>query len=102
MLLDAARTLAPLNASLSRETYLDALDAAIMLGGPGRRRDALRVAEAARSAPPPPGPPTTADLLLDGLVTTFNQGYEAGVPGLRRASQALRDDPPPAASRHRA
>lgn len=95
MLLDAARTLAPLDASLSRETYLDALDAAIVLGGPGHPRDALRVAEAARSAPPPPGPPTPADLLLDGLVTTFTQGYEAGVPGLRRAAQALDDDPSP-------
>ena len=95
MLLDAARMVAPLNASLSRETYLDALDAAIVLGGPGHPRDAGRVAEAARSAPPPPGPPTTADLLLDGLVTTFTQGYGAGVPGLRRAAQALRDDPPP-------
>ena len=35
MLLDAARTLAPLDASLSRETYLHALDAAIVHGGPG-------------------------------------------------------------------
>ncbi len=95
ILLDAARTLAPLDASLSRETYLEALDAAIVLGGPGHTRDALRVAEAARSAPPPPGPPTPADLLLDGLVTTFTQGYEAGVPGLRRAAQALDEDPSP-------
>ena len=95
MLLDAARTLAPLDASLSRETYLDALDAAIVLGGPGHPRDALSVAEAARSAPPPPGPPTPADLLLDGLVTTFTEGYEAGVPGLRRAAQALDDDRSP-------
>ena len=54
MLLDAARTLAPLDASLSRETYLDALDAAIMLGGPGHPRDALRVAEAARIRPASP------------------------------------------------
>lgn len=95
MLLDAARRLAPLDASLSREAYLDALDAAIVLGGPGHPRDARRVAEAARSAPPPVGPPTPADLLLDGLVTTFTQGYEAGVPGLRRAAQALDDAPAP-------
>ena len=95
MLLDAARTFAPLDASLSRETYLNALDAAIVLGGPGHPRDALSVAQAARSAPPPPEPPTPADLLLDGLVTTFTEGYEAGVPGLRRAAQALDDDPSP-------
>ncbi|HSU01540.1 MAG TPA: AAA family ATPase [Nocardioides sp.] len=96
MLLDAARTLAPLDAPLSRETYLEALDAAIVLGGPGHPRDVLRVAEAARSAPPPAAPPRPADLLLDGFVTTFTQGYEAGVPALRRAAQALDDGPSPA------
>jgi DNA-binding CsgD family transcriptional regulator len=102
MYLEAARTLAPLDVSLSRETYLSALDAAIVLGGPGRPRDARRVAEAARSAPPPPGPPTPADLLLDGLVTTFTQGYGAGAPGLRLAARAFHDDPssPHVASEH--
>ncbi len=46
--------------------------------------------------PKPPGPrphrpepPRPADLLLDGLVTTFTQGYAAGVPGLRRALEAF-------------
>ncbi|MFF4894328.1 ATP-binding protein [Micromonospora chersina] len=96
MLLDAAKSVASLDAALSRETYLDALDAAIMLGGPGRPRDAVRVAESARSAPPPSEPPTPADLLLEALVTTFTEGYEAGVPGLRRAARAFCDDPPPA------
>jgi DNA-binding CsgD family transcriptional regulator len=94
MLLDAARALAPLDASLSRETYLEALDAAIVLGGPAHPRTALRVAEAARHAPPPPGPATQADLLLDGLVTTFTQGYEAGAPSMRRAVQAFDHEPP--------
>nr|WP_243851338.1 LuxR family transcriptional regulator [Modestobacter marinus] len=87
-LLDAAATLAPLDPALSRETYLHALDAATILGGP--RRGLLEVAEAARGAPPPPGPPKPADLLLDGLVTAFTNGYGAGVPGLRRAVQAFR------------
>ena len=45
-------TLAPLDAALSRETYLPALDAAIVNGdGPG----ALRVAEAALTGPGPTG-----------------------------------------------
>jgi DNA-binding CsgD family transcriptional regulator len=90
MLLDAAKTLAPLDAALSRETYLHALDAAIILGGLGHGRGVLEVAEAAQAAPAPAGWPGPADLLLDGLVTTFTHGYEAGVPGLRRALEAFR------------
>ncbi len=38
MLLDAAKTLAPLDAALSRETYLHALEAAIIIGGWRPRR----------------------------------------------------------------
>jgi DNA-binding CsgD family transcriptional regulator len=50
------------------------------------------VAEAARAAPAPPESPRPADLLLDGLVTTFTQGYAAGMPGLRRALDAFAHD----------
>ncbi len=90
MLLDVAATLAPLDASLSRETYLHALDAAIITGGVGNgRRGMLEAAEAARTAPAPPGPPGPADLLLDGLVTTYADGYAAGVPQLREALEAF-------------
>ena len=89
MLLDAARGLAPLDPALSRETYLDALDAAIVTGGLDPGGDVRVVAEAARVAPAPPPSPRPADLLLDGLVTTFTQGYAAGVPGLRRALNAF-------------
>lgn len=89
MLLDAARTLAPLDAALSRETYLHALDAAVVLGAAGYVSD---VAEAARTAPPPRGRPRPVDLLLDGLATTYSLGFEAGAPGLRRALEAFRGD----------
>ncbi|GAA3061156.1 LuxR family transcriptional regulator [Pseudonocardia yunnanensis] len=89
MLLDAARSLASLDPALSRETYLDALDAAIVTGGLGPGGGVRAVAEAARAAPAPPESPRPADLLLDGLVTTFTQGYAAGVPGLRRALEAF-------------
>lgn len=89
MLLDAARRLAPLDPALSRETYLHALDAAIITGGSGHARGVLEVAEAAAAAPPPPGAPGPVDLLLDGLVTTFRHGYGAGVPELRQALRAF-------------
>jgi DNA-binding CsgD family transcriptional regulator len=89
MLLDAAATLAPLDPALSRETYLRALDAAILTGGLGDGRGVREVAEAARAAPPPPGPPGPVDLLLDGLVVTYTQGVVAGVPHLHRALAAF-------------
>lgn len=92
MLLDAAKMLAPLDAARSRETYLHAFDAAIIAGGLGEGRGIVEVAEAARDAPAPQEPPTLADLLLDGLVTTYTQGYAAGVPELRRALEATRVD----------
>lgn len=94
MLLDAAKTLAPIDAALSRQTYLHALDAAIITGGLGDGRGVREVAEAARSAPSPPGPPGPADLLLDGLVTTYTEGYAAGVADLRAALEAFCADDP--------
>jgi DNA-binding CsgD family transcriptional regulator len=90
MLLDAARALAPLDAALARETYLHALDAALVIGGSDRGRSVLEVAAAARAAPPPPGPAGPVDLLLDGLVVTYTQGYGSGVPVLRRALEEFR------------
>ncbi|GAA2111199.1 LuxR family transcriptional regulator [Streptomyces synnematoformans] len=89
MLLDAARTLAPLDAALARETRLQALEASMLAGPLGRDRGVLEVAEAIRAAPAPPTPPGPVDLLLDGLMTRFTHGYEASVPGLRRALEAL-------------
>lgn len=89
LFLDAARSLAPLDAVLSREAYLRAVDAAIVTGGLDHDGGVREVAEAALSAPAPPGPPGPADLLLDGLVAVFTQGYAAGAPGLRRALEAL-------------
>ena len=99
MLLEAAEVLAPLDAALARETYLHALDAAIITGGIGHGRRVLEAAEAARAAPAPPGPPGPADLLLDGLVTSYARGHEPGVPELRRALEAFcADEPSPAAA----
>lgn len=92
MLLDAARTLTPLDAALARETYLHALDAALVTGD--NEHGVREVAEAARAAPPPPNLARPTDLLLDGLVTTFTQGYESGVSGLRRALVAFAREEP--------
>jgi len=92
MLLDAAKTLGPLDALLARETYLQALEASFHAGRLGHRQWLQEAAEAARDAPAPPTPPRPVDLLLDGLATKFTQGYEASVPTLQRALETLRND----------
>jgi DNA-binding CsgD family transcriptional regulator len=91
LLLDAARRLGPLDSGLARETYLEALGAAISAGRLGRGLTVQEAAEAARTAAPPaPQPPRPLDLLLDGAATRLTEGYVAGVPPLRSALDALR------------
>ena len=90
LLLRAAKQLEPLDARLARETYLDALDAALF-AGPLASGGVRRAAEAARAAPATSQPQRAPDLLLDGLVTRFTDGYAAGTPILRRALEAFRD-----------
>ena len=89
MLLDAAAALAPLDAALARETYLHALDAALLIGGSKRGGSAREVAAAAVAAAAPPVRATPVDLLLGGLVATYTRGYPSGAPGLRLALEAF-------------
>jgi DNA-binding CsgD family transcriptional regulator/tetratricopeptide (TPR) repeat protein len=89
LLLDAARRLEPLDAPLARETYLEALGAAIFAGRLSVAVGVRDVAEAARAAPRGAEPPRPSDLLLDGLATRFTEGYAAGVAPLRRAMRAF-------------
>jgi DNA-binding CsgD family transcriptional regulator len=90
LLLAAARHLGPLDPALARETYLEAMSAAMFAGRFARPGGGvLEVARAARTAPPPQHPPRGTDLLLDGLATLFGEGYEAAVPILRHAERAF-------------
>jgi DNA-binding CsgD family transcriptional regulator len=86
LLLDAARRLEPLDEALARETYLEALSAAVLAG----RTGVAEVARAARRLPPTPSRPRVADLLLDSLTALFTDGYAAATPIRRRAVQAFR------------
>jgi DNA-binding CsgD family transcriptional regulator len=97
-LLRAAETLAPLAPALARDTYLDAIDAALVTGG----RETVRVARAALAAPEAAVPPRPSDLLMDGLVIAFTAGHATGAPALRLALEAFRDEAdttPPAEGR---
>ena len=89
LLLEAAHQLAPLDPAAARETYLEALGTAVVAGRLGGSAGLREVAAAARAAPPAPRP-RAIDLLLDGLIIRFTQGYSAAAPPLRRALAALR------------
>ena len=91
LLLKAAWQLEPLDARLARETYLDAVMAAMFAGSFADGGGVREVAEAARAAPPAAQPAGAPDLLLDGLAVRFTDGYAAGLPLLRRALAAFRD-----------
>ncbi|HVS44335.1 MAG TPA: LuxR C-terminal-related transcriptional regulator [Candidatus Dormibacteraeota bacterium] len=90
LLLTAAGRLAGLDVRRSRETYLDALTAALFAGRLAKGPSTREVAAAVRAAPRPAGPPRASDLLLDGLALLITDGYAAGTPVVQRAVQAFR------------
>ncbi len=89
LLLKAAERLREVDPELARETYLEALTAAIFAGplaGPGASsREVAVAASAAPRAWKPRGP----DLLLDGFVALLSDTYGAAVPILRQAQRAI-------------
>jgi DNA-binding CsgD family transcriptional regulator len=85
LLLKAANRLEPVDVDLCRATYLQAFSAAMLAGRLALGGGVLEVARAARAAPPPRQATRAPDLLLDGLAAHFEEGYEAGLPILRRA-----------------
>jgi DNA-binding CsgD family transcriptional regulator len=89
LFLRAAKMLEPLDAELARDTYLQAMTAALFAGRLGGGGGPIAVAMAARTAPRPPRPPGVADLLLDGLAALFTDGYATAVPMLEQAQHAL-------------
>jgi DNA-binding CsgD family transcriptional regulator len=91
LLLKAARRLEPVDVAAARETYLEAIEAAIYVG---RLGDTRAMAESAAGAPPAPaGPERASDLLLDGYIVLHTKGLRAAVPALKRALSALRHEP---------
>jgi DNA-binding CsgD family transcriptional regulator len=91
LLVKAARKLELTDPGLSRATYLDAFSAAISTGrlaGPGS--GVVEVARAA-SAAPSARTPRAPDLLLDGLIAHYNEGYAVGVPMLHEALAVFGD-----------
>lgn len=95
LLLATAKRLDDLDTELARDTYFEAITAALLAGRLARGPDvtALAVAGAARHAPPPPTPPRVVDVLLNGLVARVTECYATGVPILKAGiAEFLRQD----------
>ncbi|HET7046630.1 MAG TPA: AAA family ATPase [Solirubrobacteraceae bacterium] len=90
LLLKAARELEAVDHGRARETYLEALQAALFAGRLARDSGVSEVIEAALAGPAPPEPPRPSDLLLQGMAIQFTEGYAAGAPILKDALRAFR------------
>jgi DNA-binding CsgD family transcriptional regulator len=99
LLLNAARRLERFDPKMARDTYLEAVAAAIFASRLAVGASLHEVAEAACRAPAPQQPPRAADLLLDGLATYITRGPAEGMPTLKRAVRAFRSDEVPRADR---
>ncbi len=75
LLLKAARRLAPIDADLSRSTYLESLSAAVIVEGLAVGGAVAEVARAMAAAPPPTHAPKPHDLLLEGMSAWHSDGY---------------------------
>jgi DNA-binding CsgD family transcriptional regulator len=96
LLLAAAKRLESLDATLARETYLDAFSAALFAGRLARGGGVREVAEAVLAADwgdSSRRSPLACDLLLDGLAVLTLRGYAAAATTLKRALRAFRDEP---------
>jgi DNA-binding CsgD family transcriptional regulator len=96
LLLAAAKRLEPLDATLARETYLDAFSAALFAGRLARGGGVREVAEAVLAADwgeSSRRSPLACNLLLDGLAILTTQGYAAAATTLKGALRAFRDEP---------
>jgi DNA-binding NarL/FixJ family response regulator len=90
LLLSAAKRLESLDPLLARETYLEAMVAALRVGQLGTSGEILQVAEAARAAPPAPSPRRAIDVLLDALIARTTGDFAVAVPMLKQAVAAVR------------
>jgi DNA-binding CsgD family transcriptional regulator len=90
LLLRAAQRLQTLDAELARQTYLEALVAAIYAGRLARDGD---VAEIARAASLAPEPLPHSQLPLRGLAVRLMDGYAAAAPTLKEALRRYRAQP---------
>jgi DNA-binding CsgD family transcriptional regulator len=91
LLLRAAKRLETVDERLARETYLEAIYAAMHSSPLDSGRELAAIATAARAAPPS-REPRPVDLLLDGLAERLTEGHRAAAPIVRQALVDFRAD----------
>jgi len=89
LLVRAAQRLEPIDPSQARDTYLDALTAALFASQLAGKSNAREIAKLALAAPRPAGTPRAVDDLLDGVALMITEGPAAGTPVLQRGVQAF-------------
>ncbi|GIM96231.1 helix-turn-helix transcriptional regulator [Paractinoplanes toevensis] len=85
LLLDAARQLATSDVPLARETYLQAMSAAMFAGRLAKRGGLVEIARAARAAPRSPASPRAADVLLDAFALLLTESAHVATPSMEQA-----------------
>ena len=96
LMLKAASRLEHVDLRLARETYLDALTAALFAGRLAVDASAQVVARAALAAPRSDEPARASELLLEGLALLITDSYKSGTAALQQAMTAFRSDEVPA------
>jgi hypothetical protein len=92
-LLTAARELEALDVRSARDTYLEALEAAIYMGRLEGTAGVMQIARAAQQVPHVAKDETSAaDVLLDGYAAFMTQDYAAAAPLLREGIARLTDE----------
>jgi len=94
LLLRAAQRLETLDAALARQTYLEALIAAVYAARLAPDGQVRQVARAAANAPSALGPADPVQLLIQGLAARLTDGYLAAAPILKQALHSYHDQPP--------
>jgi ATP/maltotriose-dependent transcriptional regulator MalT len=94
LLLDAAKRLERFDVSLARETYFEALRAAVYAGRFALGTDVRDVTAAAHQQAAPPAPRRACDQLLEGLVLLLCGEPSEATAALRNATNIFRDSEP--------
>jgi hypothetical protein len=89
LLLKAATRMEPLDIAPARDTYLDALGAALFANDLARNGDVREVSRAALAAAGPMSAPRPNNLLLDGLAVAVVKGPAAAASKLSEAGSAF-------------
>jgi DNA-binding CsgD family transcriptional regulator len=99
-LLAAAQALDAHDSALARDTYIEALAAALYGGRLGDADEVAAISQAILQATASDDSDRARDLILRGQALLAAHGQEAAIPTLRRALRAFLDNPPDALDLH--